>query len=107
MRLARHSYATIRSVQGPLLFLERVLEARMGEVVRITFPDGPEAGGGVLKNEGAHALSEGGGGGGGAAPLRRRPWGGGRGPEDRGRHRADRGRRRQPRARHGPLAGFV
>jgi V/A-type H+-transporting ATPase subunit B len=58
MRLARHSYATIRSVQGPLLFLERVLEARMGEVVRITFPDGHEAEGEVLKIEGDVVLIE-------------------------------------------------
>jgi V/A-type H+/Na+-transporting ATPase subunit B len=52
MRLARHSYATIRSVQGPLLMLDRVIEARMSEVVRITFPDGREAEGEVLKIEG-------------------------------------------------------
>lgn len=58
MRLARHSYATIRSVQGPLLFLERVLEARMGEVVRIAFPDGHEAEGEVLKIEGDVVLIE-------------------------------------------------
>ncbi len=51
MRLARHSYSTILSIQGPLLFLDRVLEARMGEVVRITFPDGREADGEVLKIE--------------------------------------------------------
>jgi V/A-type H+-transporting ATPase subunit B len=58
MRLARHSYTTIRSVQGPLLFLERVLEARMGEVVRIAFPDGHEAEGEVLKIEGDVVLIE-------------------------------------------------
>ena len=58
MRLARHSYTTIRSVQGPLLFLEHVLEARMGEVVRIAFPDGHEAEGEVLKIEGDVVLIE-------------------------------------------------
>jgi V/A-type H+-transporting ATPase subunit B len=51
MRLSRHSYSTIRSIQGPLLFLDRVIEARMSEVVRITFPDGHEAEGEVLKIE--------------------------------------------------------
>ena len=58
MRLARHSYTTVRSVQGPLLFLERVLEARMGEVVRIAFPDGHEAEGEVLRIEGDVVLIE-------------------------------------------------
>jgi V/A-type H+-transporting ATPase subunit B len=52
MRLARHSYSTILSIQGPLIFLERVVEARMGEVVRIAFPDGRESEGEVLKIEG-------------------------------------------------------
>ena len=52
MRLGRHSYSTILSIQGPLLFLDRVIEARMSEVVRITFPDGHEAEGEVLKIEG-------------------------------------------------------
>jgi len=52
MRLARHTYSTILSIQGPLLFLDRVIEARMSEVVRIIFPDGQEAEGEVLKIEG-------------------------------------------------------
>ena len=51
MRLSRHSYATTLSIQGPLLFVEKVLEARMGEVVTIAFPDGHEAEGEVLKIE--------------------------------------------------------
>jgi len=51
MRLARHSYSTLRSVQGPLLFVEKVIEARMGEVVTIAFPDGREAEGEVLRIE--------------------------------------------------------
>ena len=40
MRLSEHRYATVQSVQGPLVFVERVIEARMGEVVTIEFPDG-------------------------------------------------------------------
>ena len=58
MRLARHSYATIVSVQGPLVFLDRVAAARMGEVVRIRFPDGREAEGEVLKIDGEVVLVE-------------------------------------------------
>jgi V/A-type H+-transporting ATPase subunit B len=51
MRLSRHSYSTLRSIQGPLVFVEQVLEARMGEVVAIVFPDGREAEGEVLRIE--------------------------------------------------------
>jgi V/A-type H+-transporting ATPase subunit B len=51
MRLSRHSYSTLRSIQGPLLFVERVLEARMGEVVTVVFPDGRETEGEVLRIE--------------------------------------------------------
>jgi vacuolar-type H+-ATPase subunit B/Vma2 len=51
MRLARHSYSTLRSIQGPLVFVEKVLEARMGEVVSILFPDGRETEGEVLRIE--------------------------------------------------------
>jgi len=56
MRLSRHSYSTILSIQGPLLFLDRVIEARMSEVVRITFPDGHEGEGEVLKIDGEVVL---------------------------------------------------
>ena len=51
MRLSQHSYSTLLSLQGPLLFVEKVIEARMGEVVRIAFPDGREAEGEVLRIE--------------------------------------------------------
>jgi len=51
MRLSRHSYGTLRSIQGPLVFVERVLEARLGEVVIIQFPDGRETEGEVLRIE--------------------------------------------------------
>ena len=48
MRLSQHSYSTLRSIQGPLLFVEKVIAARMGEVVTISFPDGRTAEGEVL-----------------------------------------------------------
>ena len=51
MRLSQHSYSTILSIQGPLVFVEKIMEARMGEVVMILFPDGREAEGEVLKIE--------------------------------------------------------
>lgn len=49
MRLSEHRYSTIQSLQGPLIFLDDVIEARMGEVVAIEFPDGRRAEGEVLK----------------------------------------------------------
>ena len=49
MRLSEHRYSTIQSLQGPLIFVERVIDARMGEVVAIEFPDGRRAEGEVLK----------------------------------------------------------
>ncbi len=51
MRLAEHAYRTISAVRGPLLFLEGVLEARMGEMVSIRFPDGSRREGEVLRLE--------------------------------------------------------
>ncbi len=51
MRLAEHAYTTISAVRGPLLFLEGVLEARMGEMVSIRFPDGSRREGEVLRLE--------------------------------------------------------
>jgi len=56
MRLSRQSYATLRSIQGPLVFVERVLEARMGEVVTVEFPDGHATEGEVLRIERDTAL---------------------------------------------------
>ena len=49
MRLSEHRYATIQTVQGPLVFVDRVIAARMGEVVTIEFPDGRRGEGEVLK----------------------------------------------------------
>ncbi len=58
MRLARHSYATVAGVQGPLLFLDHVVAARMGEVVTVEFPDGHSAEGEVLRIDGDVVLVE-------------------------------------------------
>jgi len=49
MRLAEHIYRTISSIRGPLLFVEEVSEAMMGEVVRVVYPDGAMREGEVLK----------------------------------------------------------
>ncbi|PLX73968.1 MAG: V-type ATP synthase subunit B [Desulfuromonas sp.] len=49
MRLAEHSYRTVTSVRGPLVFLDRVFAARLGEQVCIEAPDGRQLGGEVLK----------------------------------------------------------
>jgi len=49
MRLAEHRYQTVCAVRGPLLFLERVFSARLGELVSIRAPDGRQLEGEVLK----------------------------------------------------------
>jgi V/A-type H+-transporting ATPase subunit B len=56
MRLSDHQYRTISSVRGPLLFVEYISEARMGEVVRIVYPDGRVREGEVLKIDGDTVL---------------------------------------------------
>lgn len=56
MRLSEHIYRTVSSVRGPLLFLERVLSARIGEVVRILYPDGTRKDGEVIKTDGETVL---------------------------------------------------
>ncbi len=56
MRLSEHIFSTILSIKGPLIFLEKVMEARMGEMVTIVFPDGRETEGEVLKIEGHTVL---------------------------------------------------
>lgn len=52
MRLSEHIYRTVSSIRGPLLFLEGVLSVRIGEVVRILYPDGSGREGEVLKVDG-------------------------------------------------------
>lgn len=49
MRLAEHLYTTIGSVRSQLFFVEKVRQVRMGEIVRVVFPDGRELEGEVLK----------------------------------------------------------
>lgn len=56
MRLSEHCYRTISSIRGPLLFVEQVFAARMGEVVRIACPGGETAEGEILKIDGDTAL---------------------------------------------------
>ncbi len=56
MRLAEHAYRTVTSIRGPLLFLERVFSARIGEVVRINQPGGETVEGEVLRIEGHSVL---------------------------------------------------
>ena len=56
MRLSEHTYRTITTIRGPLLFVERVFAARSGEEVRIVFPDGEAVDGEVLKIEGETVL---------------------------------------------------
>jgi V/A-type H+-transporting ATPase subunit B len=56
MRLSEHAYATIGTVRGPLLFVERVAAASLGEMVTIVFPDGRRVEGEVLRIEGESVL---------------------------------------------------
>ena len=56
MRLSDHIYRTILSIRGPLLLVENVFGARMGEAVRILSPDNREMDGEVLKIEGDTVL---------------------------------------------------
>jgi V/A-type H+-transporting ATPase subunit B len=51
MRLSQHSYSTLHGIQGPLVFLDSVVEARLGEVATVVFPDGHEVEGEVLRIE--------------------------------------------------------
>ena len=56
MRLSEHIYRTVSSIRGPLLFAQRVFAARIGEVVRISYPDGETAEGEILKIDGESVL---------------------------------------------------
>ena len=49
MRLSEHTYKTVSSIAGPLLFVQGVFSARMGEVVKIHTPDGGQIEGEVLE----------------------------------------------------------
>ena len=52
MRLAEHRYTKLAQIRGPLLFLDGVCAARMGETVVIKFPDGRRREGEVLLIDG-------------------------------------------------------
>lgn len=52
MRLSEYIYKTISSIRGPLLFVEKVFCARIGEVVKIAYPDGSIMEGEVLRIQG-------------------------------------------------------
>ncbi len=58
MRLSEHTYRTIRTIAGPLLFVEQVQSARIGEVVRVVLPDGRLTDGEVLEIDGRTVLVE-------------------------------------------------
>ncbi len=49
MRLSEHRYGTISAIKSPLLVLDEIVQARMGEGVRIIYPDGREMDGEILK----------------------------------------------------------
>ncbi len=58
MRLSEHQYRSISAIKGPLLFLERIISGRIGEVVNIKAPDGRVMDGEVLEIDGQTALIE-------------------------------------------------
>jgi V/A-type H+-transporting ATPase subunit B len=58
MRLSEHTYRTITTIAGPLLFVEKVQAARIGEVVRVVMPDGRSTDAEVLEIDGETVLVE-------------------------------------------------
>jgi V/A-type H+-transporting ATPase subunit B len=56
MRLAEHRYKTVTSVAGPLLFVERVVSARIGEEIVVMTHDGRRMDAEVLEIEGDTVL---------------------------------------------------
>jgi V/A-type H+-transporting ATPase subunit B len=58
MRLSEHIYSTVSSIAGPLLFVQGVFSARIGEVVRVVSSDGKLLEGEVLEIEGDNVLIE-------------------------------------------------
>jgi V/A-type H+-transporting ATPase subunit B len=58
MRLSEHKYKTISSLAGPLLFVQSVMSARIGEVVRVHTPDGRQLDAEVIEIHGDTALLE-------------------------------------------------
>jgi V/A-type H+-transporting ATPase subunit B len=58
MRLSEHRYKTISSIAGPLLFVQGIFSARIGEVVKVLTPDKRQLDGEVLQITGDTALIE-------------------------------------------------
>ena len=58
MRLSEHEYRTISSLAGPLVLVQRVFAARVGEVVRVITPEGRQVAGEVLEINGDTVLVE-------------------------------------------------
>ncbi len=58
MRLSEHIYRTISTVAGPLLFVQNVQSARIGEVVNVRTPDGRSMEAEVLEIDGDTVLIE-------------------------------------------------
>ncbi len=58
MRLSEHRYRTVSAIRGPLLFLENVIHAKAGEIVKIISDDGLEMEGEILRIEGSSVLIE-------------------------------------------------
>jgi V/A-type H+-transporting ATPase subunit B len=58
MRLSEHKYNTISSLSGPLLFVQKVCSARIGETVTVLAPDGRKMDAEVLQITGDTVLIE-------------------------------------------------
>jgi V/A-type H+-transporting ATPase subunit B len=58
MRLAEHTYQTVSTIEGPLLFVEKVFSAKIGEVVKVLAPNGKQMEAEVLEIVGDTALIE-------------------------------------------------
>jgi len=56
MRLAEHCYRSISAIRGPLVFVEQVFAARIGETVTLQAPDGQQLEGEVLKIDSEQVL---------------------------------------------------
>jgi len=58
MRLSEHTYRTLSTAAGPLLFVENVSSARIGEAVSVITPDGRAMDAEVLEIEGTTVMVE-------------------------------------------------
>ncbi len=58
MRLSEHKYNTLSSLSGPLIFVQRVFDAKIGEVVKVHSSDGRQVDAEVLEIKGDTVLIE-------------------------------------------------